>query len=173
MKFIREAFVCRNQAFPPKYPVPFLDRGKQGLGYSIRESKEHDWLKHVRKYNYYHSHKSAEKVTWQITQIGNRAGCLSWQWPIRKIKDEWKIILIWFFFYFSMLYLELQGLAGEKRYKHKRSQDWRDEMSKRVSQCLSFNFLSFIYFVFCPILVVHVGLWNGVDWMVGFVFYSF
>lgn len=59
------------------------------------ESKEHDWLKHIRKYhNYYHSHrKSAEKVTWQITQIGNSAGCLSWQWPVREKKDEGKVIL--------------------------------------------------------------------------------
>lgn len=65
-----------------------------------------------------HSHrKSAEKVTWQITQIGNSAGCLSWQWLI-KIKDDWKVILTFSLFAFSvasMLYLELQGLAGGER----------------------------------------------------------
>ena len=33
---------------------------------------------------------------------------------------------------------------------------------------------SFIYFMFCPIasLAVHVGLWNGVDRMVGLCFSS-
>lgn len=94
MKFIREAFVCENRAFSPKHPDSSCTKESRGWA-TPSESKEQDWLKHILKYhNYYHSHrKSAEKVTWQITQIGNSAGCSSWQWPIRKIKDEWRLIL--------------------------------------------------------------------------------
>lgn len=143
MKFIREAFVCKKSSiFPPKHPVPSCTKESRDWA-RASESKEHDWLKHILKYhNYYHSHrKSAEKVTWQITQIGNSADCLSWQWPIRKIKDEWRLILEWFFSFYSsiasMLYLELQELAGEKKgYEQKRSQDWRDEIKRKSESML-------------------------------------
>ncbi len=73
---------CKKSSVSPKDPVPsFTEESRDWARTS--ESKEHDWLKHIRKYhNYDHSHrKSAEKVTWQITQIGNSAGCLT-------VKDE-------------------------------------------------------------------------------------
>lgn len=120
----------KNQASPPNTQSLPVQR-KAGIG-RVSESKEHN-LKHICKYhNYYHSHrKSAEKVTWHITQIGNSAGCLSWQWTVRGTKDDWKVIscMILFYFNFSiarMLYLELWGLVGEKKWMS--SQDCRDEM---------------------------------------------
>lgn len=122
MKFIREAFVCKKSSIPSPLPntqsLPV--QRKAGIGLEHQRAKIDDWLKHVSKYhNYNHSHrKSAEKVTWQITQIGNSAGCLSWQWPVRRIKDEWKSdsrMIIFSFSVASMLYLELQGLAGGKK----------------------------------------------------------
>lgn len=99
-----------------------------------------------------HSHrKSAEKVTWQITQIGNSAGCLSWQWLIRKIKDDWKVILTFSLFAFSvasMFYLELQGLAeGETGIRRREVRTGGMKCKKNVSQCLSFFQ---IYSFYCP-----------------------
>lgn len=41
---------------------------------------------------------------------------------------------VFFFFSLSMLYLELQGLAGENRYEQKRSRDWRAEMSNKKEE---------------------------------------
>lgn len=72
-----------KSSVPPEHPAPSCAE-ETGTGQES-ESKGSDWPKHILKYNnYYHSHsKSAEKVTWQITQIGNSAGCLSWQWAIR------------------------------------------------------------------------------------------
>lgn len=68
------------------------------------------------------------------------------------------------------------GGGGErKRIKQKKSQDRRDEMSNiKESESMLVVKFSFIYFTFCPIasLAVHVGLWNGVDRMVGLCFSS-
>lgn len=122
-----------------------------------------------------HSHrKSAEKVTWQITQIGNSAGCLSWQWLIRKIKDDWKVILTFSLFAFSnasMFYLELQGLAGgEKGIRSREVRTGGMKCQKNVSQCLSFSFSRFILSTVQIVNYRPRCLWNGVDWMVIFCF---
>lgn len=41
-----------------------------------------------------------------------------------------------------------------------------------LSQCL-FRFFSVICLLSNASFAVHGGLWNGVDWMVGFVYFSF
>lgn len=74
------------------------------------------------------------------------------QKPVRKIKVWWSCCSVAVLAYCTW------------SYEGQREENWT--VNWRVSQCLSFRFV----FVTCPSLAVHVGLWNGVDWMVGFVF---
>lgn len=84
------------------------------------------------------------------------------------MESAW-LIHVWFFFIASMMRLEPGNYLGKKKVMSRREVrtyvgKWKEE---RV------NSLSLSFCLLCLLsqasLAVHVGLWNGVDWMVDFV----